>query len=456
MLKELDLWYSKNSDQITKDYLDFLRFKTISAKKDNLKEMLSCSNWLLKYFKKIGMNSEIIETSTYPIVYAEKIIDDNLPTLLIYGHYDVQPIDPIHEWKSDPFEPKIIDDEVYARGASDDKGQIFYSIVAMNALLSLKKKLNVNIKFCIEGEEESKSKGLFEKIDSLKEKLKSTYMLVVDFGLPDIDVPAITLGIRGLVSFSCEFSGSSTDLHSGEHGGLAYNPLRAVVEVLAKLVDKDGRVAIDHFYDDVKNIDDIRKSFDLDLFDINKYKKTFGIKDLGGEKEFRGIIANWGRPTIEINGIRGGYGEVEGFKTVIPSNVIVKISARLVPDQKPDKIVKLIKDFLEKNTPKQIDIKVKYEGGGGAIRADAASLIAKPTAKAYEEVFGKPCKKILAGGSVPVVDKMVEKLNCQPVMMGTALIGDNIHAPNEHFGLGRFKKGFLTVARTIMILGQDE
>jgi acetylornithine deacetylase/succinyl-diaminopimelate desuccinylase-like protein len=454
MLKEFKSWYTKNFDELLNSYLEFLKFKTISAKKENKSELVRCADWLARYIKKIGMNPEVIQTSTYPIVYAEKIIDEKLPTLLIYGHYDVQPVDPILEWTSDPFEPIVKDDIVYARGASDDKGQIFYSILAMQSILSLKKKLNINIKFCIEGEEESKSKGLFESIDKLKEKFKSDYLLVVDFGLPAKDIPAITLGIRGLISLSCEFIGSKTDLHSGEHGGLAYNPLRAVVEVLAKLVDKDGRVNIEHFYDDVTEIENPKKLFDLD-FDVEKYKTTFGIKELGGEKDFKGVQANWLRPTLEINGIGGGYFQ-EGFKTVIPSKVSVKISSRLVPNQNPDKIVNLIKDFLEKNVPKQIDIKVKYEGGGGAVRADGNSLIAKATAEAYEEVFEKPCKRILAGGSVPVVEKIVEKLKCQPVMMGTALMGDNIHAPNEHFGLDRFEKGFLTVARIIQILGQKK
>lgn len=454
MLDDLKKWYLKNYDEILKDYFVFLRFKTISATKENKNELIACSNWLSSYFTKIGMFSEILETSTYPIVYAEKIIDKNLPTLLIYGHYDVQPVEPLDEWNSDPFEPTLKTNNVYARGASDNKGQVFFSIIAMKCLLELKKKLNVNIKFCIEGEEESKSKGLFERLDAIKDKLKSDYLIVIDFGIPSADMPAITLGIRGLVSLSCEFTGSSSDLHSGEHGGLAYNPLRGVVEVLSKLIDQSGRVNIEHFYDDVKKIDDVEKKYDLD-FDEENYKKTFGLKGLGGEKEFRGIQACWFRPTIEINGIGGGYFQ-KGFKTVIPAKVQVKISSRLVPDQKPEKIVSLIKDFLEKNIPKQIDIKVKYEGGGKSLLADSSSLIAKAAAKAYEEVFGKTCKKILAGGSVPVVASIVDKIHCEPVMMGTATIEDNIHAPNEHFGMDRFLKGFLTVARTIMLLEQGK
>jgi len=454
MLKDLKLWYSKNIDKVLKSYCEFLKFKTISAKKENKDEIIACSNWLVEYFKKNEMDASIIKTSTYPIVYAEKIINESLPTLLIYGHYDVQPVEPLHEWLSQPFEATIKENNIYARGASDNKGQIFYSIIAMKCLLNLKKQLNVNVKFCIEGEEESKSKGLFELIENLKEKLKADYLLVVDFGLPDINTPAITLGIRGLSAMSAEFIGAKTDLHSGEHGGLAYNPLRGVVEVLCKLFDENGKINIQHFYDDIKKVNDVGKIYDID-FDEEKYKEKFGIKQLGGEKDFKGIQANWFRPTIEINGIGGGFFQ-EGFKTVIPAKVQVKISSRLVPDQKPEKIYNLIKDFLEKNTPKQIDIKVKYEGGGLALRVDETSFIAKACASAYEEVFGKPCKKILAGGSVPIIAEIVEKLKCQTVMMGTALVGDNIHAPNEHFGLDRFEKGFLTVARTIMILGQEK
>jgi acetylornithine deacetylase/succinyl-diaminopimelate desuccinylase-like protein len=452
MLDDLKLWYKKNYDKLLNSYFEFLRFKTISANDDNEKEMIACSDWLLNYLKNIGFESQIIQTISYPIVFAEKIIDKKLPTLLIYGHYDVQPVDPLDKWLTDPFEPVIKENKVFARGASDNKGQVFYSIAAMHALFDLNKELGVNIKICIEGEEESSSKGLFSSLDSLKEKFKADYLLVVDFGIPDKNIPAITLGIRGISALSVEFVGSSIDLHSGEHGGLAYNPLRGAVEVLSKLIDENGKIRVENFYDDIEEVSE--EIYDLD-FDENKYKKTFKIKGLGGEKAFRGIRANWFRPTLEINGIGGGYFE-KGFKTVIPARVQVKISSRLVPKQKPDKIAKLIKDFLEKNTPKEIDIKVEYEGGGLPLRANETSLIAKASAKAFEEVFGKPCRKILAGGSVPVIGMIADKLKCQLVMIGTALIDDNIHAPNEHFGLDRFEKGFLTVARILMILGQEK
>jgi acetylornithine deacetylase/succinyl-diaminopimelate desuccinylase-like protein len=454
MIQDLKTWYKKNSKEILSDYFTFLKFKTISAKKNN-PEMISCCKWLSEYLKKIGLKAEIINTPVYPLVYGEMILDKKLPTLMIYGHYDVQPIDPIEQWKTEPFEPTIVDGEVYARGASDNKGQIFYSMVALRSLMELNKKLKVNIKFCIEGDEESSSKGLFSALDSLKDKLKSDYLLVVDFGIPKKDEPAITLGIRGLTTLSLEFTGSSNDLHSGEHGGLAYNPLRAVCELLGNLIDENGKVRIEHFYDDVEKLEkeEIR-SYNLD-FDVDAYKMAYGMKDIGGEKEFKGLVANWFRPTVEINGISGGYFN-EGFKTVIPSKVQVKLSARLVPNQDPNKIAKLIKDFLEKKCPKAIEIKVKQEGGGKALRSKNESKIAVAASKAYEEVYCKPCKKILAGGSVPVVAEIVQKIKCEPVMMGTSLPDDNIHAPNEHFGLDRFEMGFLTVARTISLLGEEK
>lgn len=455
MLDELKNWFSKNKEKIFEDYFEFLRFKTISADKSFEKEMINCASWLNSYLENTGMDSEVIQTKSYPLVFASKIVDEKYPTLLVYGHYDVQPIEPLNEWLSDPFEPIIKEDSVYARGASDNKGQIFYAITAINALISEKKDLKVNIKFIIDGEEESASDGLLGAMDDLKDKLKADYLLVVDMSMPDINTPAITLGARGLSALTCEFIGSSIDLHSGEHGGLAYNPLRATTEVLSKLFSEDGKINIKEFYSEVEEVSSEElKNYDLE-FDETQYKKTFGIVDLGGEKKYRGLVANWFRPTLEINGIGGGYFE-KNFKTVIPAKVTVKISCRLVPNQNPEKIAKIIKDFLEKNTPKEIDIKVEYEKGGLAIRSDSSSLLAKTAKEAYAEVFKKPCKKILAGGSVPIIGNLVKLLNCDVVLMGTALMDDNIHAPNEHFGLDRFEKGFLTCARLFFNLKEDK
>lgn len=453
-MDDIKAWFYKNKNEILEDYFTFLKFQTISAKKNN-KEMDLCAKWLEAYLNKIGFKSEVIKTKVYPLVYAEKIVDPDLPTLMIYGHYDVQPIDPIEKWNSNPFEPVIKDDEVFARGASDNKGQMFYSIMALKAFFELKKKINLNIKFCIEGDEESSSKGLFQALDSIKDKLKTTYLLVADFGMPKKDMPAITLGIRGLVTLSVDLKGSKNDLHSGEHGGLAYNPLRAAVEILGNLIDENGKIKIDHFYDDVSIDEKEMKSYDFDYFDEDEYKRKYEMKDLGGEKEFRGLEANWFRPTIEINGIGGGYFG-EGFKTVIPSDVNIKLSARLVPNQDPDKIIALIKDFLEKKCPKAIEIKVRREGGGQALYTKMDNKLANAAIKAYEKVYSKPCKKIIAGGSVPVVAMMVKKLKCDALMMGVSLPDDNIHAPNEHFGLDRFEKGFQIVANTIKFLEETK
>ncbi|MBN2479792.1 MAG: dipeptidase [Parachlamydiales bacterium] len=456
MLDKLEKWYSTNKTKILKDFFDLLRFKTISADENNLDEMLLCAKWLDERFKKIGFQSEIIKTSHYPLVFAEKIFNKDYETILIYAHYDVQPIEPLEEWNTDPFEPTIKEGKVYARGASDDKGQLFYILLAIEALLELKVDLKVNIKIILDGEEESSSQGLIDSLDSLKEKLKADHLLVVDMFIPEENTPAITLGARGLSAMSVDLKGSSSDLHSGDHGGLAYNPLRACVELLSKLYDENGKVAVKGFYDDVIELDEKEKSnFDLDFFDLQNYKKTFGIKDIGGEKKFRGIEANWLRPTVEINGIGGGYFE-KGFKTVIPARVVIKISSRLVPNQDPEKIFHLVKDFLEKNIAKAIDMKIEYKGGGKAIRSNPSSSLAKTAEKGFAEVFKKPCKKILSGGSIPVIGKIVEKLNCPVVLIGVALSTDNIHAPNEHFGLDRFEKGFLTCSNILTILGREK
>ncbi len=448
MIDSLKKWFLDNKKQILEDYFAFLRFKTISADHSKMDEMIKCSNWLENYLKEIGLQTEIIKTPTFPIVFAKNQPREEKSTLLIYGHYDVMPVDPIHEWLSDPFEPIIKEDHVYARGASDNKGQIFYTLVALKGLKELGIELDFNIKITIEGEEEATSKGFYQTIESIKDKIKADFLLVVDFNIPEINTPAITLGLRGMSALTCEFTGSHIDLHSGEHGGFAYNPLRAAAEVLSKLYNANGKVLVDGFYDDVEELTvEDKKLYDLE-FDEDRYKKTFGLKAFAGEKNFSPIESNWIRPTLEINGIGGGYFE-KGFKTVIPAKVTVKISSRLVPNQKPEKIFQLLKDFLEKKSPKEIDIKIEAEGGGMAVRGDSTSLLAKAAENAYTEVFGKPCKKILAGGSVPIVGEIVSKLNCNVVMMGMALADDNFHAPNEHFGVDRFEKGFLTVAKLL-------
>lgn len=443
-------WYDENVDAILRELFSFLRFKTISAHSECFNELFSCATWLKDYFSKIGLNSKLLPTKNYPLVFAEnKNYMKDRPTILIYGHYDVQPIDPIRLWNHDPFDPKIVNDQIYARGALDNKGQIFYAISAAHYFLEKEKTLPFNLKFCVEGEEETSSTGFFGAIDSYKEELKADYLLAVDFGMFDETTPSITLGARGIVCMTLEFVGSKTDLHSGEFGGLAYNPLKACVQTLSKIWDEKGKIVIPHFYDEVEE-----NQTKVDFFiDKKQFEKDFGIKAFSSEEGFSLVESNWFRPTVEINGIGGGYFE-EGFKTVIPGKVICKLSSRLVKNQKPEKIAKLIKEFLQKHTKKGIEINVTLNEGGSAIRGNKEGKLTKVLSSAMEEVFNKSCQYIFCGGSVAIISLLIEKLKVEPTMIGLGLKSDNIHAPNEHFSLERFKKGFLCIAKTLELFGR--
>jgi acetylornithine deacetylase/succinyl-diaminopimelate desuccinylase-like protein len=452
ILVQLKAWIQKNREEIQKDYFAFLRFKSISADPHFSKELIRCSEWLKNYIKKhTTLDSELIHTEGYPLVYAEDVKTKGAPTLLIYGHYDVQPVDPLELWDSDPFKPKMEEDRIYARGAVDDKGQIFYAIAALRAWKELRHKIPLNLKLCIEGEEESSSKGLSKALPHLKEKLKADSLLVIDFDQFDQETPAISLGARGVIALEVSVTGSKSDLHSGVHGGMAYNPNKALVEMLASIWDKNGRVQIDGFYDDViePSVED-KKQFSF-RHDLISYAKEFGIDAIGGEKGRSLAENNTFRPTLEINGISGGYTGV-GFKTVIPAQAIAKLSCRLVPNQNPQRIARLISDFLKKKAPFGMKVNVTFLGGEGAFRSSLHSSLAKAVSKAAEEVTGKECKNMLCGGSIPIVASMMQTLKLDVVGMGYGLATDNIHAPNEHFDWSRFEKGFLTVGRMLELL----
>lgn len=454
-LSSFKKWYENHRKEIVEDYLTFLRFPSISTDPDYKNDSFNCAKWLLGYIKKMGMTAELIETPGFPLVYAEHLqAGKEAETLLIYGHYDVQPVDPLNEWKSPPFEPRIDGEEVYARGAQDNKGQIYYTLVAIRALLSLKGKLAVNLKLCIEGEEESASKGLAQALPKIVHKLQAGSVLIPDVGMPK-ESPAITMGCRGIMALEISLTGSAGDLHSGEYGGIAYNPNRALVQMLSQLWDKEGRVVVPHFYDDVLTIDPEEKK-ELDFaIDPHYYSENFSIEALGGEKGYSIKESGWIRPTVEINGLGGGYFG-KGFKTVIPSKAVAKISCRLVPNQDPKKIFQLLKDFFQKHLVKGMKMEIEDHGGGFAVRGSLRSDLAKTAQVAYEEVFKKPCKKIMTGGSIPIIGDIVSALKAEVVLMGLGYDDDNIHAPNEHFGLDRLEKGFLIVAHILENFGKHD
>ncbi len=450
LYNQLKDWFKKHSDENMETFFDFLRFPSISTDSSHKNDVLRCADWLVNFCKSFKLESKLIDTPFYPIVFAEKHISDECPTLLIYGHYDVQPVDPLELWNSDPFEPKLDGNNIFARGALDNKGQIFYVLLLLKALHDLDVSLPVNIKLCIEGEEESSSKGLSEILTDKKKlsDLSCDYLLVVDVDIPGKDKPAITLGARGIVPMDIELIASDIDLHSGHHGGIVYSPIRALVEVLSKIWDKNGAIAIDGFYDDVKEYskEDLNG---LDLsFDKKEYIKSFGIRALAFEKGRDILESNWLRPSIEINGIYGGYTK-PGFKTVIPSHATAKVSCRLVPNQSPKEVGERISKFLSDNIPEGMEIKVNVMHGGMPISADPNSVIAKCAENAYTKVFNKPCKKIMTGGSIPVIAELKNALRCDVVLMGMGLADDNIHAPNEHFSWDRMERGFYVIGMII-------
>lgn len=446
-------WFSKHKEQITQDFFTFLRFPSISTDPAFKSDMQACAKWLQEY---IGANTnckaELVETAGYPLVYAEDLsAGKEAPTVLVYGHYDVQPVDPLDLWKSKPFEPTLRDGKVFARGAVDDKGQIFYAVTALKMWKELGTKLNVNLKFCIEGEEESASVGLSKSMSHLKDRLKADHLLVIDFDQFDEETPAISLGARGLAAFEVILTGSNSDLHSGLHGGMAYNPNRALAELLAKVWDENGRIRIEGFYDDVDVLSESQKQEFSFRYDRKSYSEEFGIDAIGSEKGKTLAECNGLSPTFEINGMIGGYTGA-GLKTVIPAQAIAKISCRLVPKQIPEKIAKCVTQFLKDNVVKGMKIEVKYLGGEEAFRGNANSDLAKALEKGAQEVTGKPCRKVVSGGSIPIISSMQKVLGAEVVGMGYGLATDNIHAPNEHFDMVRFEKGFLTFARALELV----
>ena len=443
----------KHHLKIYEDYCTFLSFPSVSSEIEFKQDILACADWLVQYIKDLGLHVELWETTGHPTIFASsQPIDPTKPTLLIYNHYDVQPIDPIEEWKTPPFTPTHKDGKVYARGAQDNKGQCFYVLQAIKLLLEHQNSLPINIKLCIEGEEEMGSKGLSELIKSKKKELKADYLAIVDLGLRDSRVPALTMGIRGLVSLEVEVIGSHNDLHSGSHGGIVTNPIHALTELLASLRDDKGKITIPGFYDQVLPMPLEERAKISFNFDMNDYQILTGAYPVGGEKDYSALERAWIRPTLEINGIWGGY-TGKGIKTIIPSKAHAKISCRLVPNQEPDYIGELVANFLRNNAPQGVQVNTCiYPGWGKAVRTSYNSNIIKAFSRAFEEIFELPCEFILEGASIPVAAELAEACGGEMVLLGLGLATDQIHAPNEHFDLDRLEKGILIMSRAFELL----
>lgn len=451
-MNPFEKWFADHRKRILDDFFTFLKFPSISTDPAYKKDMLSCADWVMKYLEAFGFSAELWETSGHPTVFGENLqAGPDRPTLLFYLHYDVQPVTPVEEWESDPFTPTVTEGRVVARGAVDNKGQCFYTLTALKAFHDLSETLGINIKLCIEGEEEIGSEGLAGILNEKKERLQADYFLVVDFDMLGENEPAITLGMRGVTTINVFCQNSTVDLHSGTFGGFVTNPARALVKAVSACWDEEGRVAIPGFYDDVKEFEEK----ELEAFDWNADPKaqasTFHVGAFSGEKGYSLLESNWIRPSLEINGISSGY-TGEGFKTIIPAKAMVKLSCRMVPNQDPKRILELIADFLKKKIPEGIDVKLELGHGSKGMITSPHSHLAKMTAKAFEEVFHAPCRRILCGATIPIVPSLAETSGAELVMTGVGLPEDGMHAPNESFGLSRFEKGFLAIVKTIEVL----
>ena len=444
-------YIQKNREKFLSELLSLLKIPSVSADPSFTKDVNDCAEILAMNLREIGIESvEICQTAGFPIVYGEKIIDESLPTVLVYGHYDVQPADPLDLWTSPPFEPQLKQTEIhpdgaiFARGSCDDKGQMFMHVKAVEAMLQ-SGELPCNVKFMIEGEEEVGSVNLGVFIKQNKEKLKADIILVSDTGMLANDVPSITTGLRGLSYVEVEVVGPNRDLHSGLYGGCVANPINILTEMIASLHDKEGKITIPGFYDSVINLsDEERAEMAKAPFSHEAYCAALEIKDTYGEKGYTTMERGSIRPTLDVNGIWGGY-IGEGAKTVIASKANAKISMRLVPNQAPEIITQLFTEHFKALAPKGVKVKVTPHHGGESAVTPINSIGYKAASLAYEKTFGKKPIPVRSGGSIPIVSMFEKELGLKTVLMGFGLDSDAIHSPNEHFGLFNFYKGIETI-----------
>ncbi len=450
-MENTQVYISKNQNRFLDELLDLLKIPSVSADPKYKDELITCSNQLANSLKSIGLeNIEICQTAGFPIVYAEKIVDSNLPTVLVYGHYDVQPPDPTDLWTSPPFEPVIKKTEIhpsgaiFARGACDDKGQMFMHVKAVESMLATNE-LPCNVKFMIEGEEEVGSENLGIFVKNNKEKLKADIILVSDTGMLSNETPSITSGLRGLSYLEVEVLGPNRDLHSGLYGGCVANPINILAKMIASLHDENGKVTIPGFYDKVVELTDSERSEMAKApFSHEAYCKALDLKDTLGEANYSTMERGSIRPTLDVNGIWGGY-IGEGAKTVIASKAYAKISMRLVPDQKPQEITELFTNYFLKIAPSSVRVIVKPHHGGEAAVTPIDSIGYQAASLAYEKSFGKKPIPVRSGGSIPIVALFEKELGLKTILMGFGLDSDAIHSPNEHFGLFNFYKGIETI-----------
>jgi acetylornithine deacetylase/succinyl-diaminopimelate desuccinylase-like protein len=432
-------------------YLDELKallaIPSISALPEHDADVKRCAGWCAEEMRRVGLqNVRLMDTPGFPIVYGDWMGAPGAPTILFYGHYDVQPVDPLDLWQSPPFEATIRDGEIYARGAADDKGQVFMHLKAVEAHLKEKGRLPVNIKFMLEGEEEVGSEHLDDFVRARKDDLKADVVVISDSPMFARGVPSICYGLRGLVYFQIDLRGSTTDLHSGSFGGAVANPAFVLAQMIAQMKDRGGRIKIPGFYADVRPIEEAERQAWASLpFSEKKYRKDFGIPKLVGETGYTTLERTWARPTLEVNGLISGF-TGEGAKTVLPAVAMAKISMRLVPDQDPARIADLFQAYVEKLAPKTVALKVTRMHGGKPWMTSYENPYVRAAGRAIEKGFGRPPIFTREGGSIPVVSTFQEELWLPSVLFGVGLPDENAHAPNEKLDVSNFHGGIISSA----------
>lgn len=444
-MNKIHEYIKENENHFLNELFSLIRIPSISAKPEHKDDMLACAGRWKELLLTAGADEAMVMPSAgNPIVYAQKTVDPNAKTILVYAHYDVMPAEPLELWKSEPFEPEIRDGKIYARGADDDKGQSFIQVKAFEYLIK-NNLLTHNVKFIFEGEEEIGSPSLEQFCKEHKELLKADVILVSDTSMLGADLPSLTTGLRGLAYWEIEVTGPNRDLHSGHFGGAVANPINTLCGMLAKVIDEDGRITIPHFYDDVEEVPQAEREMIKQIpFDEEKYKAAIEVDELAGEKGYSTLERNSCRPSFDICGIWGGY-TGEGSKTVLPSKAYAKVSCRLVPHQEHHKISELFKNYIEQIAPKSVKVKVTPMHGGQGYVCPISHPAYQAAEKGFETAFGKKPLAVRRGGSIPIIATFEEVLGIKTILMGFGLESNAIHSPNENMPLDIIRKGIEAV-----------
>lgn len=444
-MNETYQYLTQNQTRYMDQLKEFLSIKSISTDSIFKEEMLKAATFVTDFLIQTGFNQvRIIETDKHPLVYGEYMVDEKLPTVLIYGHYDVQPADPYELWDSDPFEATERDGRLYARGASDDKGQVFMHLVALEAMIQTTGTLPLNVKVCIEGEEEIGSENLYAILKEKKEQFDADFCVISDSGMVEDDQPTILYGLKGFTGLEFTVQGPNRDLHSGLYGGAVRNPLMAMSHLLASMKDLEEVVLVEGFYDDVEPLTDLERQLMAEA-PSEDYQKSTDVLETASEKGYTATEHTMGRPTLEINGLFGGY-QGEGTKTIIPSEATAKITCRLVPGQDPDVIQELLVNHIRKHTPTGVSVKIKKEPlSAKAYKVDPNHPLIKQAAISYQRTFNKETVFVRMGGSIPVVEWIDDLFSMPIVLLGFGTPNDRLHSPNESFPIKNFEQGIKTL-----------